>query len=202
MNKSFTRKKILDESIELFSELGFSKASIRDLVRAVGVTNSTVYVHFKNKDEILFSIIENIAAVLRTELDAAIEKQDDPVECLRDMIFRQVYLIKERRKEIKIYIEEQNHLPAGLRKKVLKQHRELYNLYFNKILEIKGKGLAREIDPVVMTFGIFAMMNWAYRWFKDDGRLSIEQIAEGITHLFFEGILTRDSLADPEKNAS
>ena len=76
MNKGYTRKKILDKSIDLFAELGFSKASIRDLVRAVGVTNSTVYVHFKNKDEILYSIIENIAAVLRAELDGAIEKHD------------------------------------------------------------------------------------------------------------------------------
>jgi len=199
MNKNYTREKILDKSIVLFAELGFAKASIRDLVRAVGVTNSTVYVHFKNKDQILFSIIENIAAVLREELDVAIKKHhDDPVKCLQEMIFRQVYLIKERSKEIKIYIEEQNHLPADLRKKVLRQHRELYDVYYNKILEIRDKGLARGIDKVVITFGIFAMMNWAYRWFRDDGRLSIEKVAEGIIDIFFNGILTRGLLPDEE----
>ena len=107
MKKSNTKKKIIKKATELFYEYGFVKASIRDIVRAVGVTNSTVYIHFKNKDEILFSIIEDIGSTLMKELQAVIESNNDPVQCLREMIFRQVCLIKEKRKEIKIYLEEQ-----------------------------------------------------------------------------------------------
>ena len=191
MKKSNTKKKIIKKATELFYEYGFVKASIRDIVRAVGVTNSTVYIHFKNKDEILFSIIEDIGSTLMKELHAVIESNDDPVECLREMIFRQVCLIKEKRKEIKIYMEEQYQLPPGLRKKSLKQHRRIYELYNNKIGEIKDRGLIREIDQAVMTFGVFAMMNWAYRWYKDHGRLAIEEVAEDIIRIFFDGILRK-----------
>ena len=198
MKKSKTKKKILEKATDLFYEHGFVKASIRDIVRAVGITNSTVYIHFKNKDEILYSIIEDIGSTLIEELQVAIEKHDDPVECLREMIFRQACLIKEKRKEIKIYIEEQYQLPTTLRKKALSQQRQLYDIYYNKIGEIKNKGLVGDIDQTVMTFCIFAMMNWAYRWFKDKRRLSIEEAAEHMISIFFSGIFKKGVLPDED----
>lgn len=197
MKISKRKADIIEKATDLFYEHGFVKASIRDIVKAVGITNSTVYIHFENKDEILYYIIENIGSALLKEIRSGIEAHDDPVECLREMVFRQVCLIKEKRKEIKIYMEEQYQLPTVLRNKALKQHRQVYNLYHNMICQIKDKGLIRGIDETVMTFSIFAMMNWSYRWFKDKGRLSIEEVAENIIRIFFggifrEGVLEKD----------
>ena len=189
MKKSNTKDKIIDKATDLFYKNGFVKASIRDIVRAVGVTNSTFYSHYKNKDEILYTIIENIGSILHKMLLEATEMYDDPVECLKEMIFRQVCLISARGKEIKIYIEEQYQLPTPLRKKALRQHRQIYDVYFNKINEIQHKGLKSDIDRTVMTFSIFAMMNWSYRWFQENGKLSIEEVAENIIRIFLGGIM-------------
>ena len=189
MRKSNTKDKIIDKATDLFYKHGFVKASIRDIVRAVGVTNSTFYSHFKNKDEILYTIIENIGTILHQILSEVIAEHDDPVDCLKEMIFRQVCLICEKSKEIKIYIEEQYQLPLHLRRKALTQHRQIYDLYYNKINEIANRGLKRDINPTVMTFSIFAMMNWSYRWFKEEGKLSIEEVAENIIRIFLGGIM-------------
>jgi AcrR family transcriptional regulator len=44
MAKKFdVEEKILEKSIDLFYKHGFVKASIRDIVKEVGITNSTVY---------------------------------------------------------------------------------------------------------------------------------------------------------------
>jgi len=185
---------IVEKSVDLFYEHGFVKASVRDIVRAVGVSNSTVYIYFKNKDEILYEIIDHIGSILLKELGEAIERHNDPVRCLEEMIFRQVCLMKEKRKEIKIYLEEQYQLPPRLRQKALKQHRQIYEVYYNKVCELKEKGLLRELDSTVATFGIFAMMNWAYRWFRNGGRLSIEDVARQIVSLFFSGIFRQGVL--------
>lgn len=184
-----TKDQIIEKATDLFAKHGFVKASIRDIVKAVGITNSTVYVHFANKDEILYEIIEDIGSTLLNELKIAIEGHDDPVECLREMIFRQVCLIKEKSKEIKIYMEEQYQLPRALRKRALNQHRQIYDLYYTMICRIKRKGLIRDINETVMTFSIFAIMNWSYRWFQESGELSIEEVAEDIIAVFFRGIL-------------
>ena len=60
MKISKTKAGIIEKATDLFYRHGFVKASIRDIVKAVGITNSTVYIHFKNKDEILYCIIEDI----------------------------------------------------------------------------------------------------------------------------------------------
>ena len=191
MKRSNTKKKILKKATDLFYEHGFVKASIRDIVRAVGVTNSTVYIHFRNKDEILYSIIEDIGSTLIEELQKVASKHDDPIVCLREMIFRQVCLIKEKRKEIKIYVEEQYQLPTPLRKKALAQQRQIFDIYYHQIDELKKKGFTNEADQTVVTFCIFATMNWAYRWFRDRKRLSIEEVAEDMSKILFSGVLRK-----------
>ena len=57
------------------------------------------------------------------------------------------------------------------------------------ICEMKKMNLLRDIDETVLTFSIFAMMNWSYRWYHDEGRMSIEDIAEDIIRITLTGIL-------------
>ncbi|MGB5156078.1 TetR/AcrR family transcriptional regulator [Desulfobacterium sp. N47] len=190
MKSSDTKQIILDKAVDLFYEFGFVRASVRDIVKTVGVTNSTIYVHFKNKDQILYTIIQDIGSIVLQELHKAIEKHDDPVECLKEMIFRQTCLIKEKRKELKIYIEEQYQLPKALSSLAIKQQRQIHDLYYNKFCELEQIGILKKgIDKTVMAFSVFAMMNWIYRWYNDNGRLSIEEIANQSIAVFFGGIL-------------
>ena len=132
------------------------------------------------------------------EISDVMEAYDDPLECLREMIFRQICIISWKRKETKIYMEEQYQLPLHLRKKALIQHRHIYDLYYNKICEIADKGLLRNIDKTVVTFSISAMMNWVYRWFRDNGRLSLEKVAEDTIRLLFAGIFKDGVLSEKD----
>jgi AcrR family transcriptional regulator len=54
-----TKMKIIEVAIELFSKRGYSGASIRDITKEVGIKESSLYKHFKNKDEILETIYVN-----------------------------------------------------------------------------------------------------------------------------------------------
>jgi AcrR family transcriptional regulator len=51
-----TKTRILDAAIELFSIHGFSGVSMRDIARAVGIKESSIYNHFPGKDAILEEI--------------------------------------------------------------------------------------------------------------------------------------------------
>jgi AcrR family transcriptional regulator len=189
VKKFNVEEKILKKSVDLFFKHGFVKASIRDIVRAVDISNSTVYIYFKNKDEILYKIIVDVGSDLLKELQDVIEQNNDPVGCLREMIFKQICFSLDKYKKMKIYLEEQYQLPPYLRKRALKQHRQIYDLYFGKISELEEKDLLYSADKTVITFGIFAMMNWIYRWFNPNGRLSIEEVARETTDMFFRGNL-------------
>ena len=51
--KGNTRDKIIEESLKLFSVEGFEAVSIRTIADAVGIGNSALYKHFKNKIQAL-----------------------------------------------------------------------------------------------------------------------------------------------------
>src|ERR1044071_8476533 len=56
--KAEIRKMILDASMILFVEEGFSNVSIRKIADLIEYSPTTVYLYFKDKDEILFNLHE------------------------------------------------------------------------------------------------------------------------------------------------
>jgi len=57
--KNATKNRILDCAIEQFSRKGYTGVSIRDITREVGIKESSLYKHFRNKEEILETIFHN-----------------------------------------------------------------------------------------------------------------------------------------------
>lgn len=55
--KKRTKERILEIAIDLFSQRGYSDVSIREITREVGIKESSLYNHFKNKDEIITTIL-------------------------------------------------------------------------------------------------------------------------------------------------
>lgn len=53
-----TRQKIMDAAMELFSQRGFEAVSVRDIAGAVGLRESSLYNHFRNKREIFDAIVD------------------------------------------------------------------------------------------------------------------------------------------------
>ncbi|MBN2816948.1 MAG: TetR/AcrR family transcriptional regulator [Campylobacterales bacterium] len=57
---SGTRDKILKTATKLFSELGYKGASVRKIASEVGIRESALYNHFKNKEEIFLEVAKEI----------------------------------------------------------------------------------------------------------------------------------------------
>ncbi|MEL7570374.1 MAG: TetR/AcrR family transcriptional regulator, partial [Eubacteriaceae bacterium] len=53
-----TREKIITVSLDLFSKKGFDAVSVRDISGAVGIKESSLYNHFKNKQDIFDTILK------------------------------------------------------------------------------------------------------------------------------------------------
>ena len=68
-----TREKIMDVALHMFSERGYEAVSIRDICGEVGIKESTLYYHFKNKKDILDSLVEKF----RTHIDSLLTHVDE-----------------------------------------------------------------------------------------------------------------------------
>jgi len=186
-----TREKIIEEAINLFHEYGFVKASTRQLVKSVGMTSSAIYNHFANKDEILFTIIQRAGDKVLITLEEVIKKYDDPAECLKQMVISMLHLFSVglMKKEIAIFNDELYQLPKDIKELCNRQHRRIFDLFRSQIYKLEEKNLINSINPTVATFGILGATLWAYRWFKDNGKLSIEEISEELIRLLFNGLM-------------
>ena len=60
--KLSTKEKILKESTLLFCELGYKSTSVRKIASKVGIRESALYNHFKNKEEIFLRVAKDIFA--------------------------------------------------------------------------------------------------------------------------------------------
>lgn len=66
-----TKERIFNVSLVLFSQKGFNAVSVREIAREVGIRESSIYNHYKNKEAILDAILDYFMAGLT---------QDNPTE--------------------------------------------------------------------------------------------------------------------------
>lgn len=80
-----TKQKILDVSLDLFSQKGFSAVSIRDICAQVMIKESSVYYHFKNKQAIFDELLhhfEQVASDMMVRLEQSLSVQSCSMEKL------------------------------------------------------------------------------------------------------------------------
>ncbi len=72
-----TKQKIKSTALDLFSRRGFSAVSIRDICGVVGIKESTVYYHFKDKNDIFQTLlhdVEEVTDAIATSFNQAVAK--------------------------------------------------------------------------------------------------------------------------------
>jgi AcrR family transcriptional regulator len=67
--RSGTRERIQAVALELFAEQGYEKTSLREIAERLGVTKAALYYHFKSKEDIVSSLVEDYFG----QIDALIE---------------------------------------------------------------------------------------------------------------------------------
>jgi AcrR family transcriptional regulator len=66
---SSTRERILDIALELFTEQGYDKTSLRDIAERLGMTKAALYYHFERKEDILLELHLRLHALGREALE-------------------------------------------------------------------------------------------------------------------------------------
>ena len=89
-HKEEFRREILDSAREVFINDGYDRFSMRKLAEKIDYSPTTIYIYFKNKDDLLFALCEDFFASFFAELNHIRSVSPDPIETLRKAFF---YLI-------------------------------------------------------------------------------------------------------------
>jgi len=66
-----TRQRIQEVALELFTEQGYEATSLREISERLGVTKAALYYHFKTKDDIVASLMEDRVSEMEQLLEWA-----------------------------------------------------------------------------------------------------------------------------------
>ena len=80
-------QRILDAAVAVFADKGFFNSRISDIADRAGVADGTVYLYFKNKEEILMTAINTAFDAFMRHARTEVEKLATPAERLRRLAF-------------------------------------------------------------------------------------------------------------------
>ena len=76
---SQTSDKILDTAAYLFLNRDVDKVTMEDIAKEAEIGRATIYRHFKNRDELLISLMEREARIIATEIQLKIDESENIV---------------------------------------------------------------------------------------------------------------------------
>jgi AcrR family transcriptional regulator len=92
--RSDTRARIQQVAVELFTEHGYEGTSLREIAERLDVTKAALYYHFKSKEDIVTSLVEDYSK----QMDALIEwgrSQPRSAQTRRELLRRYVDIVAE-----------------------------------------------------------------------------------------------------------
>ncbi|MCE0767727.1 TetR/AcrR family transcriptional regulator [Pseudonocardia kujensis] len=67
--RDVTRQRIIQSASELFAEVGYTATTLEDVASRAGVSRGTIYLHYKNKAQLLRAVYESVAPELAAFLE-------------------------------------------------------------------------------------------------------------------------------------
>lgn len=187
--RSNTKAELLDRSRELFARHGYEGVSMRDIAGAIGVRQSAIYNHFKSKQDLLVELMvshmERVLAAMRAATDPVSSGPADQLAAFAR--FHVTYHIDHPEDVFLAYMELRSLEDAG--RKAVYPLRNAYENTLRDILEDgRSAGQFHIGDPAVTARALLAMLTGVTVWFREDGTLTRETVADSYVQLAMQSV--------------
>ncbi|MCY1390265.1 HTH-type transcriptional repressor KstR2 [compost metagenome] len=172
------RGKLLQMAAHLFRNKGFERTTVRDLAGAVGIQSGSIFHHFKSKDEILCSVMEQTIIYNTALMRASLAGASTVRERLLALIRCELQSIMGGTGEaMAVLVFEWRSLSPQGQAQVLALRNIYEQMWLDVLDEAKAAGLIRGNISLTRRF-LTGALSWTTTWFKPQGSLSLDQIAE------------------------
>ncbi|MFC5300475.1 TetR/AcrR family transcriptional regulator [Azospira restricta] len=176
------RAELLRAAAKLFVDKGFAATTTRDIAEAVGMRSGSPFYHFRSKQELLkAAMIEGLDAG-RERLLAAIDGVADPEQRLRVLVRTHLGTLLEGDCRSPLLVSETRALDDKARGEIAAAF-DRYQVPWQQALdELAAAGKLASAAPPVRLL-LFGMLNWSSHWYRPDGTLSVDELAEAAVAL-------------------
>ncbi len=192
------REDILEVSRILLVKDGFGKMSMRKIAKRAGVSATSIYLHFQNKDELLLALIESSIAKLAAALEEDLSDSDDSITKLEKMARSFVDFALENPQEYEIiYMVRPEEMPKFPKEK-FQQIRKIYKMLANIIGEGKRTDVLKVDDPLMSAYMVWAQLHGVASVIiskRLDTRIPTEEFVNQAVDHIIQGFITQKTPA-------
>ncbi|HSL33888.1 MAG TPA: TetR/AcrR family transcriptional regulator [Candidatus Limnocylindrales bacterium] len=179
------RREIDDVASELFHANGYAATSVRDIARALDIQGASLYAHVASKEDVLWSILDGAASSFEERAEAAMVETatSDPVERLAALVEAHVDVVTGDPGRASVFVTEWRHLSPD-RRAAIGERRDAYERRFRDVIaDGASVGAFGTTDPAIAAAFILTALNGIATWYRRDGRLSADRIADHFVDL-------------------
>jgi TetR/AcrR family fatty acid metabolism transcriptional regulator len=185
-------QRILEAAIKVFAEQGFFQSTIAQIAKEAGVADGTIYLYFKNKDDILVQFFNYKAKQVFDGFREEVNRAESAVDKLRNLVRRHLAEF-QRDRNMAILYQFETHQSSRLAEEQIK---EMSNMYLDIVAEImeqgQQEGLIRKnlYLSLVKRFILGAVDEVINTWIHSGGEYDLVSMADPLVDLFIEGVGT------------
>lgn len=183
------REQLIRAALEVFQEKGFHATTVRDIGRASGLTQGTIYNYVRSKEDILFLVCDRVIAEYISSMEQAVAATGDPAARLREALRGVTRVMIEQSSAILLVYHESHNLDRRSLRSLLARVQG----WINQFEELVAEGLGRErlsktrrgLLTNIVTFlpTLIALRAWSLP--KD---LTHDQYTDGLVEFMMRGL--------------
>ena len=186
---------ILEAACAVFAEQGFYQSTISQIARAAGVADGTIYLYFKNKDDILVQFYKYKTRQIFERFREAVKKSDSALEKLKCLI--RVHLQEfQKDRNMAIVYQAETHQNRNVGIEYIKEMSKTYRDIITDVVEPgQEEGTIRKdlYLGIVKRFINGAVDEVINAWIHSGGQYDLVTMADPLVDLFVKGIGTTES---------
>ncbi|MGE4518181.1 MAG: TetR/AcrR family transcriptional regulator [Desulfobacteraceae bacterium] len=182
--------KILDSAIKVFAESGVENSTVSKIAARAGVADGTIYLYFKNKNDILIKFAADRGEKIFLKFEEAVKKGKNSREKLFNLIFSHIEIFSQNREIAVVYQSELCKI-HGCQPKI----RELSMRYRQTIRDILVAGqkegtVSGEADIDFVKNVVSGSINEVINTFivKENKEIDVLKISEKLIDFIFSGL--------------
>ncbi len=181
---------IIKKSKEIFSRFGFTKTTMADIAKAVGMGKSSLYYYFKSKDDVFRDVVEDELDDFKKAIVKSVKLAKDPVEKIRAYILTRIEFINKRSDYYIFLLDEYE----GLFEFIEHMREDFSKWEMSKLEEVLNSGVSDgvfDIDNMsVVSEGLFyALKGMEYPIYMRNGVENMQKNVNSYLQVLFHGIL-------------
>lgn len=183
----------------LFETYGFHGVTVNEIVEKSGTSKGGFYHHFTSKDELLFVIHDTFISYVLEKATIANETYQSPTKKLQAIIKDFVKVFDLYKPHIAVFYQESIYLKPEYETLIKEKRDQFKQMIVRAIDEGKQNQEFRKELPVEITaMAILGMINWTYKWYRQSGIKSIDEIGDIYVNLILHAVLKVETITDGE----